>query len=168
MLFHTKKYEELKEMELTVTDICTHLVVALAELYANAELFGGIESDSFKIKFKRLEKLGNKFCNNLFNHGYVYCVVRKDLSPAQKAVQSSHACMESARTFLKPEDEHPSVIIVEVKSEDKLKMIIEELKGKVEYKAFKESDMDNQYTALATEPIYGEKRKLFSRFQLIK
>jgi hypothetical protein len=34
------------------------LVTALCELHANASMFGGIESDSFKIKFKRLDKCG--------------------------------------------------------------------------------------------------------------
>lgn len=36
----------------------THIVVGLAELHANAEMFGGIESDSFKIKWKRINKRG--------------------------------------------------------------------------------------------------------------
>lgn len=35
------------------------LVTALCELHANASMFGGISSDSFKAKFKRLEKSGN-------------------------------------------------------------------------------------------------------------
>lgn len=167
LLFHTKKYDEIRELNLPIKDICTHLVVALAELHANAALFGGITSESFCIKFKKLEKLGNKLGESLFNHSYIYVIVRKDLSSAQRAVQSSHACIESARTFLKKDDEHPSVIICEVKSENKLKMIMAELDGKVNYKTFQESDLDNQYTALATEPIKGETRKLFSRFQLI-
>lgn len=36
----------------------THLVVGLAEIYANAEMFGGIESNSFKIKYKQLDRRG--------------------------------------------------------------------------------------------------------------
>jgi hypothetical protein len=90
------------------------------------------------------------------------------LSPAQKAVQSAHACIEAARAFINPGDEHPSVIICEVRSEDKLKMVMRELDGQVNYKAFQEPDIGNQYTALATEPIYNNKRSLFKRFQLIK
>lgn len=35
------------------------LTTALCELHANASMFGGIESESFKIKFKRLDKCGN-------------------------------------------------------------------------------------------------------------
>lgn len=37
------------------------LLTALSEIHANAEMFGGIESTSFKIKFKALNKLGNAF-----------------------------------------------------------------------------------------------------------
>lgn len=36
------------------------LLTALSELHANAEMFGGIESTSFKIKWKALDKLGRK------------------------------------------------------------------------------------------------------------
>lgn len=39
----------------------TLLITALAELHSNAGMFGGIESTSFKIKYKNLTKLGNKF-----------------------------------------------------------------------------------------------------------
>lgn len=36
------------------------LLVGLCELHANAEMFGGINSDSFKIKLKRLNKNGKR------------------------------------------------------------------------------------------------------------
>lgn len=37
------------------------LLTALSEIHANAEMFGGIDSTSFKIKFKSLNRLGNAF-----------------------------------------------------------------------------------------------------------
>ena len=37
------------------------LLTALSEIHANAQMFGGIESVSFKIKFKQLSKRGNAF-----------------------------------------------------------------------------------------------------------
>lgn len=53
MLFHTLRGNEL--IELWKYEHATHLyITAWAELFANAALFGGIESDSFKIKRKRL------------------------------------------------------------------------------------------------------------------
>lgn len=36
------------------------LVTGLCELHANAQMFGGIESTGFKIKFKNLERLGGR------------------------------------------------------------------------------------------------------------
>jgi hypothetical protein len=167
MIMHTKTKEEIKERNLPIKDVMTLLITSLAELHANAEMFGGIDSVGFKIKFKKIEKIGKFLCDQYFNHSYVYVIVRKDLSPAQKAVQSSHACIEVARTYIKPNDEHPSVIICEVRSEDKLKMVMTELEGKIQFKTFQEPDIGNQFTALASEPIRGEQRKLFNRFQLI-
>lgn len=41
------------------------LLAGLAEVHSNAELFGGITSDSFKIKWKQLEKRGGAICKNL-------------------------------------------------------------------------------------------------------
>src|SRR5574343_249505 len=41
------------------------LITALCELHANATMFGGIESDSFKIKYKRLDKCGAIILNEL-------------------------------------------------------------------------------------------------------
>lgn len=37
------------------------LLTALAELHSNAVMFGGLESTSFKIKFKNLNRLGKAF-----------------------------------------------------------------------------------------------------------
>jgi len=46
-------------------DALTLLVTALCELHANASMFGGISSDSFKIKYKRLDKCGAIILKNL-------------------------------------------------------------------------------------------------------
>lgn len=43
----------------------TLLITALCELHANASMFGGMESDSFKIKYKRLDKCGAIILNQL-------------------------------------------------------------------------------------------------------
>ena len=60
---HTAKGVELDEfcaLELAPTLMLT----AWAALYANAELlFGGVESDSFKMKFKRLLRLSKRILN---------------------------------------------------------------------------------------------------------
>ena len=58
MLFHTARTkEELFNSGLSFKVLCTLGMTALAELQSNAvTLFGGFDSDSYKIKRKRLEK----------------------------------------------------------------------------------------------------------------
>jgi len=41
-------------------EAATLLLTGLAEIHSNAEMFGGIESTSFKIKWKQINKRGKK------------------------------------------------------------------------------------------------------------
>lgn len=43
----------------------TLLITGLCELHSNASMFGGIESTSFKIKFKNIKKFGNRITKQL-------------------------------------------------------------------------------------------------------
>lgn len=43
----------------------TLLVTSLCEIHANADMFGGIESSSFKIKFKQLDRRGNQIIKKI-------------------------------------------------------------------------------------------------------
>lgn len=67
MMLHTLKGEELTQFITNNTKkvLCSLLISALSELHSNAKMFGGIESDSFKIKWKALDKRGNKVCQAL-------------------------------------------------------------------------------------------------------
>lgn len=67
MEVHTLKTEQVPDFCKGDKRIaCTLLLTALAEIHSNAEMFGGMESDSFKIKFKHLEKKGKAICQYLF------------------------------------------------------------------------------------------------------
>ena len=170
MAFHTMSAEDILGLGLSNKDLCTLLITSLAELHSNADMFGelGEESISFKIKFKKWSKTAHRICEKLFNHSYMYILVRKDLSARQQAVQSCHAAIESARNFINPGDEHPSTIICHVKGEDKLLMCANELKEKgIDFQLFREPDLHNQATALASKPLRGKDRQVFSRFQLM-
>jgi len=60
MRLHTAKQNDLMAILYYIGSetLASLLLTALAEIHSNAALFGGIESDSFKIKWKRLEKTG--------------------------------------------------------------------------------------------------------------
>lgn len=169
MAMHTMSAEDILGLGLSNKDLCTLIISSLAELHSNADMFGGIESTSFKIKFKKWSKTAGRICEKLFNHSYMYILVRKDLSQRQQAVQSCHAAIESARNFIKPGDEHPSTIICSIKSEQKLLMCAKELADKgIDCQLFREPDIGNQATALASRPLRGAEREAFKRFQLMQ
>lgn len=67
MFFHVCTAEELSESTLSNEELATLLVVSLAEIHANAQLFGGIDSTSFKIKYKQIDRRGKKFFSRLDN-----------------------------------------------------------------------------------------------------
>lgn len=46
-----------------------HLIAGLAELTSNAAMFGGIESDGFKMKYSALNQRGKAICKLLFENG---------------------------------------------------------------------------------------------------
>lgn len=99
----------------------------------------------------------------------MYVFVRKNLSPAQICVQSAHAVIESARHFLEPDEQHPSVILFGVKSEAKLRSIAEQLQQQgIRLKQFFEPDIGNQLTAFATAPVFGKDRELFAKYCLLR
>ena len=102
-------------------------------------------------------------------HHFVYVFVRKDLSQAQICVQSCHAAMESARNYLSRTDEHPSVIIFGIKNEAKLRSIADIIsQSGIPIKHFFEPDIGNQLTAIASAPVKGSDREIFSKYCLLK
>lgn len=99
----------------------------------------------------------------------MYVFVREDLSWPQKVVQSCHAVMEMSRHHLSPNEEHPSVVLIGVKSKEKLKQILGSLNEQsVVNKEFYEPLFDNEITAIATEPITEDRRRIFKKYQLLK
>lgn len=60
MMAHTVCAEQT-EAFLALPEAPALLLAALCEVHSNAQMFGGIESTSFKIKWKKLDKLGKKY-----------------------------------------------------------------------------------------------------------
>ena len=65
MLLHTAKAEELDKINLSKADWFTLIIVSFAELHANADMFGGTENTSFKIKWKQLDKRGKQLLKKI-------------------------------------------------------------------------------------------------------
>lgn len=65
MVFHTIKADEVENFiqENPIQTVLTLMVTSLCELHSNASMFGGIESTSFKIKYKQLDKRGKQILN---------------------------------------------------------------------------------------------------------
>jgi len=59
MDIHTIKADGVEEFA-SRPEAISLLLTGLSEVHSNASMFGGIESTSFKIKFKQLEKRGKK------------------------------------------------------------------------------------------------------------
>jgi len=98
----------------------------------------------------------------------VYVLVRKDLPPTQQIVQSCHAVAEAARSFLQTGQEHPHLIVCEVGDERTLYQFLDKLnRHGVRFRAFLEPDRGNELTALATEPVFDGKRRLFRGLPLL-
>lgn len=101
------------------------------------------------------------------NHWYVYIFIREDLSTPQIAVQSCHAAIEAAKSFDLQGLSHPSVILLSAKNEQRLHRASKYLVSQgIDHVHFREPDIGNQLTAIATEPIIGETRDLLKKYQL--
>lgn len=94
MDIHTMKACEVDEFARRPQAI-TLLLTGLCELHSNAQMFGGIDSTGFKIKFKNLERFGKRTVEAQKEQVH-YVVVRKDLSSGSQLAQSVHAAGESA------------------------------------------------------------------------
>lgn len=65
MVIHTIKAAELDEF-IKHPEAITLLLAGLAEVHSNAKMFGGLESESFKIKWNQINKRGKAICLKLF------------------------------------------------------------------------------------------------------
>lgn len=98
------------------------------------------------------------------NRPYTYVFVREDLSYAQQIVQASHATLEAGFLFKKPED-ISSIVLFPAANEKGLFDVSKHLRSNgVEHVMFYEPDIE-QYTAIATTPLFGEGRDVMAEFR---
>ena len=100
---------------------------------------------------------------------YVYVITRTDLSAPQISVQSCHAAIEASLAFGDSQAEHPHICLCGVKNEASLISGANYLDSHgISFCAWYEPDRNNELTALATEPLSGDRRSSLRKFQCLK
>ena len=93
-------------------------------------------------------------------------LVRTDLTPAQQLCQAVHAAHEAGIRFGNPRDVS-AVVVCSLPDEAALRDALDRLSFHgIRAYAFREPDLGDQMTALATEPLPGNRRNFLSRYPL--
>ena len=96
--------------------------------------------------------------------------MRSDLTSAQQTVQAIHAALALA---LDPGMDglfstHPHLVLAKVKDERELLKWADKLDAKgVKFSVFREPDIGDKATALATEPLHDQRRSYLKNLQLV-
>ncbi len=64
---HTIKAKDLQHFSRDPKIAANLMLTALAEVHANAEMFGGRDSVSFKIKWKQIDQRGRALCKIIYS-----------------------------------------------------------------------------------------------------
>lgn len=100
---------------------------------------------------------------------YQYVLVRQDLPPEHQCCQAIHAATEAFKRHSDPEIEHPNLVVLHIPDERALlEWRLKIAENNIPCYLFQESDMNNEYTALATGLISGDQRKIFKKLRLLK
>lgn len=95
---------------------------------------------------------------------YTYLMIRKDLSMPQRIVQTAHAAHEAGHAY----GDHSHMALLGITDERSLIKAADHLeRNGIQYRMFYEPDISG-YTAIATEPLIGERRKPLRRYSLLK
>ena len=95
-------------------------------------------------------------------------MVRRDLPLAQQSVQAIHAAVESSRRFpIPPSHDHPHLVLLSVADETELLETCDKLRLRgVGHVSYREPDMGNEMTAIASGLIRGKDRNVFRKYDL--
>jgi len=84
-------------------------------------------------------------------------------------VQAIHAAHDAGRFFCSPDDPVPSVVVCQAPNEDALRREAIRLEARgIRVTVFTEPDRGNEATALATEPLGQDDRRIFSKWKLLE
>lgn len=98
---------------------------------------------------------------------HLYVVVRQDLPFPQQTVQACHAAIQAARDLIPGDEIHPSLVVLTVPHLPALIDLSCRLTNRgIAHRVFQEDDLDGQVTALATQPLGKDGRKVFQKMPL--
>ncbi len=84
-------------------------------------------------------------------------------------MQACHACIEVARSLLRPADEHPHLVLLGVTSESSLGHILRRTESRgIRCRPFRDPDIRGELTAFATEPLRGPARRHFRKYRCLR
>lgn len=102
------------------------------------------------------------------NRRYMYVIVRADMELPNIIVQSAHAAYESGLAY-KNHADRTSIIILQVKDELRLREAYNALQSDgVQCTIYKENTLGLGYTAIGTEALTADQRKLLKKYKLLK
>lgn len=102
------------------------------------------------------------------NRRYMYVLVRTDMELPNIIVQSAHAAYESGLAY-KNHADRTSIIILQVKDELRLREAYNALQSDgVQCTIYKENTLGLGYTAIGTEALTADQRKLLKKYKLLK
>ncbi len=97
---------------------------------------------------------------------YLYAIVRRDLSLAQRTVQAMHAVIEHYRRLDPKTPEHPHLVVCGVRDLAALLRAVTHLESFIPT-LYCEPDRDDEPTALCVGPLTGPARQALRRYQLL-
>ena len=98
---------------------------------------------------------------------HFYVLVRADLPTAQQLVQAVHAAYEAGKHLAGNSPDIDSTVICRIRDEQELLKAEAFLRYRgIRTVLFNEPDIGHEATALATEPLAGQQRKVLSRYKL--
>lgn len=100
---------------------------------------------------------------------YLYVVTRSDLAAADLTVQVAHAVIEAGAAFIAFDEIHPHLVVCAVADERALQVVYNKLRAVgVPCVGWREDDMGNSLTAVATSPLRGKAREPLRQLPLWK
>jgi len=97
---------------------------------------------------------------------YHYVIVRTDLTLPQQLVQAAHASYEAGAAHGTP-GWNGNMVMCQVASEEQLEELAQYMETEgIPHVVWREGDLNDQITSIATAPLQQEKRRLLQRLDL--